>query len=210
ALRRLLDLDADPETIDGTLSADPALRPLVRRTPGVRVPGAVDGLELAVRAVLGQQVTVRAARTLAGRLVERLGAPLDRPVGAVTHAFPSADRLAEAPEAGLGMPDGRARTIHRLAELVALGGLDLSGAADRDETLRRLADVPGVGPWTCAYVAMRALGDPDAFPAGDLGLRRGLERLGFEATPAAILARGERWRPWRAYAVMRLWLADHP
>lgn len=209
AARRLFDLDADAEVIDTVLAADPKLRPLVRRVPGVRVPGAVDGLELAVRAVLGQQVTVRGARTLAGRLVERLGTPVERPVGAVRHAFPSAERLAEAPVHDLGMPGARARTIRRLAELVALGDLDLSGAADPAQTLRTLAEVPGVGPWTCAYVAMRALGDHDAFPASDLGVRRGFERLGLDATPAAILARAERWRPWRAYAVMRLWLADH-
>jgi AraC family transcriptional regulator of adaptative response / DNA-3-methyladenine glycosylase II len=208
--RRLFDLDADAEAIDTALAADPKLRRLVRRVPGVRVPGAVDGLELAVRAVLGQKVTVRGARTLAGRLVERLGTPLRRPVGGVTHAFPSAERLADAPAHDLGMPGARARTIHRLAELVALGDLDLSGAADRARTLRTLAAVPGVGPWTCAYVAMRALGDPDAFPASDLGVRRGFERLGLGATPAAILAHAERWRPWRAYAVMHLWIAGHP
>jgi AraC family transcriptional regulator of adaptative response / DNA-3-methyladenine glycosylase II len=209
AARRLLDLDADAGEIDAALAADRALRPLVRRLPGVRVPGAVDGLELVVRAVLGQQVTVRGARTLAGRLVRRLGTPLERPVGAVTHRFPRADRLAEAPVPDLGMPAARARTIHHVAGLVAAGELDLGPSADRDAALLALAGAPGIGPWTCAYVAMRGLGDPDAFPSTDLGVRRAFERLGLDATPGAIVAHAERWRPWRAYAVMRLWLGAH-
>ncbi len=205
AARRLLDLDAVPSAIDDTLASDPALRPLVRRTPGIRLPGAIDGFELAVRAVLGQQVSVKAARTLAGRIATRLGAPLDTAAGPITHLFPSAEQLAEASFDGIGIPAGRADTLRRLAELVAVGKLDLAATADPEDTLRALADIPGVGPWTSAYVAMRALRDPDAFPAGDLGVRRGFEALGLPAKPAQVHERAERWRPWRAYAVMHLW-----
>lgn len=207
AARRLLDLDADPAAIDRVLGADPALLPSVRRTPGVRLPGSVDPFELAVRAVLGQGVSVAAARTLAGRLVHRYGTPLERPAGAVTHLFPGPERLAEASLGDVGLSVARAETIRRLAEEVTLGKLDLSGAADPAETVRALDDIPGIGAWTCAYVAMRGLRDPDAFPAGDLGIRRGFEALGLPAGPAAIRERAERWRPWRAYAVLHLWSA---
>jgi AraC family transcriptional regulator, regulatory protein of adaptative response / DNA-3-methyladenine glycosylase II len=207
AARRLLDLDADPAAIDRVLGADPALLPSVRRTPGVRLPGSVDPFELAVRAVLGQSVSVPAARTLAGRLVLRHGTPLERPTGAVTHLFPGPERLAEAALDDVGLTAARAGALRRLAELVALGKLDLSGAGDPAEAIRMLDDVPGIGPWTCAYVAMRGLRDPDAFPAADLGVRRGFEALGLPASPAAVRDRAERWRPWRAYAVLHLWNA---
>lgn len=206
-VRRWLDLDADPRTIDEALGRDPILRPLVAASPGVRVPGAVDGFELAVRAVLGQQITVRGARTLAGRIVRAAGTPIaDGPEG-VTHAFPAAADLAGASLDGLGLTGGRIATLHRLSELVADGELDLGGTGDPEETRATLLAIPGVGPWTVAYVAMRALRDPDAFPATDLGVRRGFEALGLEASPAAIAARAERWRPYRAYAAMLLWTA---
>jgi AraC family transcriptional regulator of adaptative response / DNA-3-methyladenine glycosylase II len=207
-VRRLLDLDADPRAIDEVLAADPALRASVRRDPGLRVPGTTDGFESAVRAVIGQQVSVRGARTLLGRLVSRFGIALDRPVAGVTHRFPTPERLATAPALGLGMPVARSRTVHLLAERVAEGAIDLGGSGDPRETLRALDDIPGIGPWTCAYVAMRALRDPDAFPLDDLGVRRGFERLGLPATRAKIRERAERWRPWRAYAVLHLWLAE--
>jgi AraC family transcriptional regulator of adaptative response / DNA-3-methyladenine glycosylase II len=207
-VRRLLDLDADPRAIDEVLAADPALRASVRRDPGLRVPGTTDGLEIAVRAVMGQQISVRGARTLLGRLVSRFGIALDRPVAGVTHRFPTPERLATAPALGLGMPVARSRTVHLLAERVAEGAIDLGGSGDPRETLRALDDIPGIGPWTCAYVAMRALRDPDAFPLDDLGVRRGFERLGLPATRAEIRERAERWRPWRAYAVLHLWLAE--
>lgn len=207
AARRLFDLDADPSAIDGTLAGDPILKPLVRRTPGIRLPGAVDPFELVVRAVLGQQVSVRGAATLAGRIVARVGTPLQRPVGGITHLFPSAEQLAETPVDGVGLTGARVETIRRVAELVAVGKLDLSGTANLDETLRTLGDVPGIGAWTSAYVAMRALRDPDAFPATDLGVRRRAERLGLPDDRAAILERAERWRPWRAYVAMHLWNA---
>jgi AraC family transcriptional regulator, regulatory protein of adaptative response / DNA-3-methyladenine glycosylase II len=199
--RRLLDLDADPVGIDATLAADPTLAPLVAAAPGLRLPGCVDGFELAVRAVVGQQVSVAGARTLLGRLVRRLGEPLERPLGAVTHVFPRAETLAAATD--LGLPGQRTAAVRRLAELVAEGDLDLSGAADPAETVEKLIAIPGFGDWTTAYVAMRALRDPDAFPADDVGLRRTASTLGIDD----LSGRAERWRPWRGYAAMHLWLA---
>jgi len=195
--RRLLDLDADPHAVDEALRADPMLRRSVEATPGIRVPGAVDGFELAVRAVLGQQVSVAAAHTLAGRLVERCGKPLTVARGALTHAFPDATAVADADLDGLGLTGGRVRTLRALARTVADDGLVIDPIADRDEVRRRLLALPGVGPWTADYIAMRALGDPDAFPATDLVLARALGADG--------VARAERWRPWRAYAAMHLW-----
>jgi AraC family transcriptional regulator of adaptative response / DNA-3-methyladenine glycosylase II len=197
--RRLFDLDADPLAVDETLGADRLLRASVRRHPGLRVPGTVDGFELAVRAVLGQQVSVAAARTLAGRLVERCGKPLTAPRGSLTHAFPTADAVASADLAGLGLTGARVRTLHALATTVADGHLVLDPDADREATRRSLLALPGVGPWTADYVAMRALGDPDAFPATDLVLARALQESGDAPSDA--------WRPWRAYAAMHLWLS---
>ena len=205
AARRAFDLDADPAAVDELLVADRKLRPLVRTTPGMRLPGTVDGFELAVRAVLGQQVSVGAARTLAGRLTHRFGTPLARPAGEVTHLFPAPGELAEESMNGLGLTTGRVETIRRLAEMVAVGKLDLTGSADLGDTLAVLREIPGVGAWTAAYVAMRALRDPDAFPVGDLGIRRAFEALDLPSGPASIRARAERWRPWRAYAAMHLW-----
>jgi AraC family transcriptional regulator of adaptative response / DNA-3-methyladenine glycosylase II len=206
-VRRWLDLDADAPAIDAALARDPVLRPLVRAHAGIRVPGAIDGFELAVRAVLGQQITVRGARTLAGRIVRAAGAPIANGPEGITHAFPTAAELATTSLDGLGLTGARIATRLRLSELVAGGGLDLSGTGDRDATAETLLGVPGVGPWTVAYIAMRALRDPDAFPATDLGIRRGFEALGLDAEPAAISERAERWRPYRAYAAMLLWAA---
>ncbi len=204
-VRRWMDLDADMATIGSALAEDPVLRPVVAAHPGLRVPGAVDGFELAVRAILGQQITVRGARTLAGRIVDVAGPPIvDGPAG-ITHVFPTAAELAEAPLEGLGITGGRIATLRRLSALVADGTLDLTPEADRDATAETLLAIPGVGPWTVSYVSMRALGDPDAFPASDLGVRRGFEALGLPATPRAIIERAERWRPWRSYAAMYLW-----
>jgi AraC family transcriptional regulator, regulatory protein of adaptative response / DNA-3-methyladenine glycosylase II len=193
----LLDLDADPHAVDEALANDPMLRASVERRPGIRVPGAVDGFELAARAVLGQQVSVAAARTLAGRLVERCGKPLTVARGALTHAFPDAAAVADADLDGLGLTGGRMRTLRALAHAVADDGLVIDPVADRDDVRRRLLALPGIGPWTADYVAMRALGDPDAFPATDLVLARALGTDG--------AARAEQWRPWRAYAAMHLW-----
>jgi AraC family transcriptional regulator of adaptative response / DNA-3-methyladenine glycosylase II len=206
--RRAFDLEADAAEIDAALAADPAMTPLVARIPGIRVAGTFDGFELVVRAIFGQQVSVAGARTSLGRLVSIAGTPLTRPSGGITHLFPTAERLAELPPEAFGMPRARAETIRRVAALVAGAELDLSGDAPAEETLGRLGAVPGVGPWTQAYVSMRALRDPDAFMAGDLGVRKGFESLGLASTHSAMLARAERWRPWRAYAVMHLWHQD--
>jgi len=195
--RMLLDLDADPTEINAVLGADPLLHDSVTHRPGLRVPGCIDGFELAVRAVLGQQVSVAAARTFAGRLVLRCGAAVETPIGALTHAFPTAAAVADADLAGLGLTGARVRTLRALAVAVADGALHLDPTADRDETRARLGALPGIGPWTVDYVAMRALRDPDAFPASDLVLRR---RLGPDGAEQA-----ERWRPWRSYAAMHLW-----
>lgn len=205
--RRAFDLDADPLAIDAALARDPQLAPLVARLPGMRVAGTFDGFELVVRAIFGQQVSVAGARTSLRRLVERYGSPLDPPSGGITHLFPTAEQVAELPPEAFGMPRNRAMTIRRVAELVASDQLDLSASTPIDETLHILGEVRGIGPWTVAYVAMRALRDHDAFMSGDLGVRKGFEALGLPSTSKELLARAERWRPWRAYAVMHLWHA---
>jgi AraC family transcriptional regulator of adaptative response / DNA-3-methyladenine glycosylase II len=207
SVRRLFDLDADPATIDAALGADPALRRSVAAAPGMRLPGSADPFEMAIRMVIGQQVSVAGARTFTARLVAALGEPLDQPVGTVARRFPPAAVLADASLEGVGLTRSRAETVRRMAEAVAVGKIDLSGGSDLDDTLAALSEVPGVGPWTRSLVAMRVLRDPDAFPEDDLGVRRGAEALGLPATPSAILARAEVWRPWRAYAVMHLWRA---
>jgi AraC family transcriptional regulator, regulatory protein of adaptative response / DNA-3-methyladenine glycosylase II len=205
--RRLLDLDADPVAIDAALAGDPLLAPLVRESPGRRVAGTVDGGELVVRAVLGQQVSVPAARTTAGRLIAALGQPLHEPDGALTHLFPAPEALAEANPASIPGPAIRAETLLALARMLTTGELALDPGADREETRRRLAGVRGIGPWTVEYVAMRALGDGDALPVSDLGLRRALERLGQPVGAGALLRAARPWRPWRSYAVQHLWRA---
>jgi AraC family transcriptional regulator of adaptative response / DNA-3-methyladenine glycosylase II len=201
----LLDLDAEPEAVDLALGADPLLAPLVARRPGLRVPGHVDGFELAVRAVLGQQVTVKGAGTLAGRLVARLGQPLAGGDPALTHLFPTAAAVAAGDLSGLGLTGARIRALRALAGAVASGTVMLGPGADRAEAGRALLALPGIGPWTVAYVAMRALGDRDAIPLGDLGLRQAMADLAGPATQRALAERAERWRPWRAYAAMHLW-----
>jgi AraC family transcriptional regulator, regulatory protein of adaptative response / DNA-3-methyladenine glycosylase II len=199
--RRLFDLDADPQAIDAALAADGALAPLVAERPGLRVPGAYDGFELAMRAVLGQQVSVPAASTLTGRLAARYGTPLVAagPAGQPKVLFPRPADLAEADLSRLGLTAGRQATLRALAAACAAGRLNLDPGTDPAETAARLAELPGVGPWTIAYILMRAIGDPDAFPGSDLGLRRAMERLGVEPGHAG------RWRPWRAYAALHLW-----
>jgi len=203
--RRLLDLDADPLATDAHLAADPLLAPLVQRTPGRRVPGTVDGAELAVRAVLGQQVSVASARTHAARLAAALGTPLEAPDGGLTHTFPSPAAVADADPALLAMPRARRDAVRALAGALADGSLVLDPGTDRQAVYEELLRLRGIGPWTATYIAMRALGDPDAFPAGDLGVRHALTRLGHPGDPAAAAERAKRWRPWRAYAVQHLW-----
>jgi len=200
-LRRLFDLDADPIAVDDVLGADPLLAPLVSARPGLRVPGAVDGFEIAVRAVLGQQVSVAGARTLAGRLCGAFGEPLAEPSGPLTHAFPTAEAVAGADLDGLGLTGGRVRALRALATEVASGRLVLDPGADREGAQAGLLAVPGIGPWTAGYVAMRALGDPDGWPEADLILRRWV---------SAHAAEPARWRPWRAYAAMHLWADPTP
>ncbi|MEW1657380.1 DNA-3-methyladenine glycosylase 2 family protein [Streptomyces sp. NPDC093707] len=209
--RRMLDLDADPEAVDGLLRTDPQLAPLVDKAPGRRVPRTADADEFAVRAVLGQQVSTAAARTHAGRLVVAHGEPVDDPAGGLTHLFPTATALAALDPESLAMPRTRRATLTGVIAALAGGTLQLGVGSDRDEARARLAELPGVGPWTVECIAMRALGDPDAFTPTDLGLRRAAAGLGMPATPAALIRHSARWRPWRAYAVQYLWATDdHP
>jgi AraC family transcriptional regulator of adaptative response / DNA-3-methyladenine glycosylase II len=202
--RRLFDLDADPHAIAAALGRDPLLAPLVARRPGLRVPGAWDPFETAVRAILGQQISVAAATTLAARLVARHGRRVEGARSGLTHAFPEPAALAEADPAGFGIPAARAEAIRALARAVATGALRIAAAESVDATVARLRELPGFGPWTAAYVAMRACGEPDAFPAGDLGVRRALGG-GTPCSEATAERASEAWRPWRAYAAMHLW-----
>ncbi len=206
--RWLLDLDADPAAVDDLLRADHELGPVVSRSAGRRVPRCVEGAELAVRAVLGQQISTAAARTYAGRLTSQCGEPVSDPRGGLTHLFPTPEALEGA---HLAMPATRRRTLDGLVEALRSQRLSLDPGCDRSEALSVLSTLPGFGPWTTQVIAMRALGDPDAFPAADLGVRRAAESLGLPASAVALTARAERWRPWRAYAVQYLWSAvEHP
>jgi AraC family transcriptional regulator, regulatory protein of adaptative response / DNA-3-methyladenine glycosylase II len=196
--RRLLDLDADTTPISAALGKDPVLGPLVAACPGRRVPGHVDGDEVAIRAVQGQQVSVAAARRLGARLVAAHGKPLEQPDGDLTHCFPSAATLASVDPAALPMPESRSRALVSLATALASGEVSLDPGADRERVFSQLVALPGIGPWTASYISMRALSDPDAFLPGDVGVREALARLGAPALP-------ESTRPWRSYAVQHLW-----
>ena len=206
--RRLLDLDADPEAVAEALASDAALGAIVAASPGRRVPGSVDGAESAIRAVLGQQISVAGARTIAGRLAVAFGVPLDEADGNLSHPFPVAEALADANLTGFGLTGARQRTLRELARRLASGSIVLDPGADRDEARRQLLDVPGIGPWTASYVALRALGDPDVFPAEDLGLLRAAARLGLPTSPKDLAAHAGRWRPWRSYATHHLWAVE--
>lgn len=213
--RRLLDLDADPVAIDSQLAEDPALAPLVHAAPGRRVPRTPDPNEFAVRAVLGQQVSTAAARTHARRLVEALGQPVDGLGGSLTHLFPTVGELAGGLSAlgdvDLAFPRSRRLALTALVEALADGTVDLGAGADWQDARARLTELPGLGPWTVESIAMRALGDPDAFLTTDLGVRKGAMALGLTATPRSLAAYSTAWRPWRSYAVQYLWAAtDHP
>ncbi|MBZ5733123.1 helix-turn-helix domain-containing protein [Nocardioides sp. TRM66260-LWL] len=212
--RRLLDADADPVAVDAHLGADPLLAASVEATPGLRMPGQVDGPELAVRAVVGQQVSLAGARTVTGRIVAAHGLPLRSSVPGLTHLFPRPDVLAsldaaatEGPRA-LPLPRARARALVAIADACARGEVALDRGADRAEVRTALLALPGVGPWTADYVALRALGDPDVWLPGDLAVRRVLARAGAIDGPrdvAGTVARAEPWRPWRTYALAHLW-----
>ena len=215
--RRLLDLDADPVAISGDLACDPVIGPLALACPGRRSVGAVDGDEIALRAVLGQQVSVAAARRLAGRLaalhggaarpggVARPAGEAEAEGGGLTHVFPSVTTIAGLDPETLPMPRARARALVGLADALASGAVSLHPGADREEAAARLLALPGIGPWTVGYIGMRALSDPDAFPPGDAGVLRALRLLGQAREPGADAAAAQAWRPWRSYAVHHLW-----
>lgn len=224
ACRRVLDLDhgaadgteaVDPAAVDRVLGGDPALAEVVQRGPGQRLPRCTDAAELAVRAVLGQQVSTSAARTLATRLLLTHGTPLSQagladPEGGLTHLWPIVDALAAVDATRLAMPGSRQRSFAGLVRALADGRVDLGPRADRFAARTALAGLPGIGPWTVELVALRGLGDPDAFPATDLGVRRAAQRLGLPGSPGALTRHADRWRPYRAYAVQYLWSTlDH-
>ncbi|MEW2143129.1 AlkA N-terminal domain-containing protein [Micromonospora vinacea] len=217
--RRLLDLDADPAAVDATLAVDPALAPAVAAEPGIRVPRSVDGFELAVRAVIGQQVSVTSARTTLTRLLShRVDHEVDEVDGDQTpgqphgqrselRGFLSAEELLGLPDSAFGMPVGRREALRGLARAVVDGSVDLAPGVDRGEAVRGLLALPGIGPWTANYLAMRAFGDPDVLLSSDLAVRRGAAALGLPDTPTTLDRYAERWRPWRSYATIRLWRA---
>jgi AraC family transcriptional regulator of adaptative response / DNA-3-methyladenine glycosylase II len=208
--RWLLDLDADPLAVDDCLRADDVLEPLVAKDPGRRVPRTAHPTEFVLRAVLGQQVSTAAARTHASRLVLAHGDPIDDPDGGLTHLFPTPEQLARLDPEALALPRARRETVVRLVHELAEGGLELGPGCDWADVRARLTALPGIGPWTVETVAMRALGDPDAFLPSDLGVRQAAGRLGLPTAPAALTARARGWRPWRAYAVQHLWATgDH-
>lgn len=205
-VRRLFDLDANPQIIETQLSKTPQLRKLIQRLPGLRVPGALDTFELAARAILGQQVSVKAATTLFNRYVQAFGEPITTPYAGLTHLAPTAERVAQVSLQSLidlGLTGRRAQTLQGLAQVLASGGLRLEPASDVEATIAALKNLPGIGDWTASYIAMRALRDPDALPQGDLGLIKALQL----DKPKALLVAAEVWRPWRSYAALHLWNA---
>ncbi len=207
--RRLLDLDADPHAIDEHLGRDPLLTPLVTSAAGVRIPGAMDPAEMAIRIVLSQHISTKAAATLTARLVRTLGDPFSG--DDIEWLFPSPAQIAEAdPELLPGMPPTRLRSLRLLAGALADGSVDVGPAADWAQTRSHLLGIPGIGPWTAEMIALRAMGDPDAFPATDLGVRNTANALGLPAAPRELIAHSTQWQPWRGYATQSLWAAsDH-
>jgi AraC family transcriptional regulator of adaptative response / DNA-3-methyladenine glycosylase II len=210
-VRCIFDLGADPTAIGADLSVDPTLARLVAARPGLRVPGAWDGFELAVRAILGQQISVGAASQLAGKLVAAYGVPLAAPDAtdppSLRFVFPTPDRLAAA-EGAVGMPRARAAAISSLGAAAAANPMLFEPTQELDDAIDRLTALPGIGEWTAQYIAMRAMREPDAFPAADIGLLRALATPEGRPTPAQLLARAEAWRPWRAYAALHIWTGD--
>ncbi len=212
-VRRQFDIGADIETIDAHLANDPQLAPLIAQRPGLRAPGGWDGFELAVRAVLGQQISVAAARGLAGQMVALHGKRLPKIYAGhpgLSHLFPSAKHLAQAPSLGLGMPAARLATLRGLAVAAVADRNLFCQVGSMEETIRRLKAISGIGEWTAQYIALRAIREMDAFPATDIGVLRGATALDKTAafTSARLLNRAESWRPWRAYAAQHLWAAD--
>lgn len=203
--RRLLDLDADPCAVDQQLESDPLIAHLVRRRPGLRSPGHVDPHEAAIRAVLGQQVSVASARATAARIAFTYGQTLEEPVGTLTHRFPTAGRLAGVDPTELPATRFRARAVVNLAQALVDGKIVLDPGANRDEVQAKLQELPGIGPWTASYIRLRSLGDPDVFMHSDLGIRRALERLGVDGGPRSAELIGQRFRPWRSYVLHHLW-----
>jgi AraC family transcriptional regulator of adaptative response / DNA-3-methyladenine glycosylase II len=208
-LRRVFDLAADPLAIAAQLAVDPELAELVKRRPGLRVPGAWDGFELAIRAVLGQQITVPGAIRLAGLLIAKYGEPMPTIHGDLTHTFPQPQRLAAAKLASLGMPASRADTLSAVAAAVVADPNIFGAHRNLEEAVERLCSIRGVGEWTAQYIALRQLRETDAFPAADIGLMRALtDSNGRRPTARELLIRAEKWRPWRAYAAQHLWTSS--
>ena len=202
AVRSLYDLSADSAVIDGVLATDKLLRPSVKRRPGLRVPGAFDPFEVAVRTVIGQQVSVAGANTITGRVVQRLGAPIETEYPGLTHEFPTPDVLAAGDLAGLGLTGARIETIGRLAQAALDGQIQLGRASSAETLSAQLLALKGIGPWTASYISMRVPRDPDAFPGGDLGVKKAFAALGGTGD---VQTWSQRWSPWRSYAVMHLW-----
>jgi AraC family transcriptional regulator of adaptative response / DNA-3-methyladenine glycosylase II len=209
-VRRMFDLGAEPAAIGAALCTDPILAPLVADRPGLRVPGGWDGFEIAVRAVLGQQITVKAATQLAGRVVAALGEPVDDhiEISGLTHAFPRPDKFTAGVLTNLGITNARSAAIIGLASAVRADPRIFDPRGDLAGTISRLRQYPGVGEWTAQYIALRALGESDAFLADDIGLQRKFAAYHPRAAAPALIARAQRWRPWRAYAMLHLWMAD--
>jgi AraC family transcriptional regulator, regulatory protein of adaptative response / DNA-3-methyladenine glycosylase II len=205
-VRRMFDLDANMAAIHAVLATDPALKKIIDKHPGLRLPGAWDPFEVAVRAVVGQQISVKGARTVIGRIAARAGSPCAFPTHPqLAYFFPTAKELSVCKLEGIGMPAKRIETIRALSRAAAGGELALVGNAPTDEFVAQLTRIPGIGDWTAHYIAMRALGDPDAFPAADLGILKALQQGDMRPTPRQVWKRAENWRPWRAYAAVYLW-----
>ncbi|MGB5949124.1 MAG: DNA-3-methyladenine glycosylase 2, partial [Parvibaculum sp.] len=207
-VRRLFDLDAEPQAIAAALRGDAMLGARLAALPGIRVPGAFDGFELAIRTILGQQVSVKGATTLAGRLVRRCGEAMPAASGGLTHFFPAPEAIADADLSGLGLTGGRISALKAFAGAVAKGEVTFDPAATLDDKIAEFCSVPGIGEWTAHYIALRAVGEPDAFPASDLGLRKAAGGTS-PVTPRALEAMAESWRPWRGYAALLLWMAPN-
>ena len=207
----MFDLDADPDAIASALSRDKRLRPLLKKRPGLRLPSGWDGFEIAMRAVIGQQVSVAAARTFTARLALEFGEALPPEFASGhQHLFPTPEALADADLSRIGLTRTRADTVRTVARAILDGRVDFRSERTLDEFVARWVALPGIGPWTASYIAMRALGHPDAFPADDLVLQKAVPTDGTRMTAKALTLRAEAWRPWRAYAVMQLWKDSMP